>query len=277
MALSNIAIYPDGTEAPTASFPDGKPKNATSDAGTDGFPFEQLRLSDYEAFFQGILARQGQTANGISDNAIVGQNLDALMQSTGFVLNIVNDMNNNKFIRDNQLIKTRGQNVYTDGISRHYLIRFSIYVSTPKPDDVVLTGDSLGFTAVFVGEVSNKPRAYELTYPSAEWVAVPSNPAKVVRVGGVLHFTGAIEFIGTGTPPTFIANVPANFVTDSDGSDTVQMTRRRGALSSYEFADVYGSMFGTALVSNIQFGEDFIAGDLILLNGLTFIQDADRS
>lgn len=64
--------------APTADYPGGSFKNATSPTATDGTPFEEKWPNDIQGFLQALLASAGITASGVPDTAQISDYLNSL-------------------------------------------------------------------------------------------------------------------------------------------------------------------------------------------------------
>jgi len=79
MAIRPIIVYAGKVGAADADFPDGTPRNVSAPAAGDGTPWEEARVKDYEAFFQGLLDTAGIVASGVSDTVPTSQMLESLI------------------------------------------------------------------------------------------------------------------------------------------------------------------------------------------------------
>lgn len=77
MAIDYNQRYPDQTDT-DSNYPQGKARNKTTPASTDGFPFEEDYINDQLGFFQALLKESGITPSGNADTANNSDYLDAL-------------------------------------------------------------------------------------------------------------------------------------------------------------------------------------------------------
>lgn len=188
MAYKNSAIYPDGIETPDANFPEGKPKDATSDTSADGWPYDQRKQSDIEALLQSLLVRNGVAPNGAGDTVLASQYVDSLFNLTGKVFNTAADLNDIDSLRRGDLVRIKGLNDVNDGISRTYRIELANLVST-KLEDLVLTGASSNFIAVYISEQSSLYN-YEPVSLSVLFTMAPLRTLKASYRNGFINFNG---------------------------------------------------------------------------------------
>lgn len=235
MAYDNQTIYPNGIEAPDADFPQGKPKDATSDTSADGWPYDQRKQSDIEAFFQSLFLRSGKTPNGVGDTVLDSQYVDGLFELTGKVFNVASDLDDNASLREGDFVKTVGLVTVNDGISRTYRIDLTSNVVNPTIDDIVLTGDSVDFTAVFISEQSSK-----YNYLPASLTALfsfpPARGLKVSYRNGFINFNGGgvvYDDDQFGPPNGLLFFLPISVTTHlPQNVKGLTATRVRGGVSS---------------------------------------------
>lgn len=75
--------YPGFVNPPDAAFPQGSPKNATTDTAEDGTPVEEKWVGDLWGFLQSVMADAGETPNGQTESVSNPQVLNALKKSIG--------------------------------------------------------------------------------------------------------------------------------------------------------------------------------------------------
>ncbi|AUR82875.1 hypothetical protein NVP1029O_42 [Vibrio phage 1.029.O._10N.261.55.A7] len=76
------ADYPGFVNPPDAAYPQGSPKNATTDTAEDGTPVEEKWVGDYWGLAQSAMAQAGDTPNGQTDSVSNPQILTAIQKST---------------------------------------------------------------------------------------------------------------------------------------------------------------------------------------------------
>lgn len=74
--------YPGFVNAPDAAYPQGSPKNATTDTAEDGTPVEQGWVADQWGFMQSVMYEAGDTPNEQSESVSNPQILTALKKIT---------------------------------------------------------------------------------------------------------------------------------------------------------------------------------------------------
>lgn len=74
--------YSGFVNPPTAAYPYGSPKNATTDTAEDGTPVEAGWVSDAWGFFQSAVDEAGITPNGQAESVANPQILGALKKSS---------------------------------------------------------------------------------------------------------------------------------------------------------------------------------------------------
>jgi len=72
--------YAGFVNPPDAAYPNGSPKNATTDTAEDGTPVEEKWVGDVWGFFQSIITEAGETPNGQTESAANPQILSALIK-----------------------------------------------------------------------------------------------------------------------------------------------------------------------------------------------------
>ena len=78
--------YPGFVNAPNAAYPQGSPKNATTDTAEDGTPVEQGWVADQWGFMQSVMHEAGDTPNEQSESVSNPQVLNALKKITNGIV-----------------------------------------------------------------------------------------------------------------------------------------------------------------------------------------------
>lgn len=90
MSIDYIVRYPDQVDT-DSNYPQGKARNKSTPAATDGTPFEEDYINDQWGFFQALLKEANITPSGNADTAINSQYLDAIkfVRNKGLVLTVL--------------------------------------------------------------------------------------------------------------------------------------------------------------------------------------------
>jgi hypothetical protein len=92
MAQQLDVTYPNGTLPSNSNYPNGVPKNATSEEAKDGFPFDQGSLRDIYGFLQALTFQGGIEISGNPDTALVSDYLEGAFNLFGQKLSLIADL-----------------------------------------------------------------------------------------------------------------------------------------------------------------------------------------
>jgi hypothetical protein len=111
MAIEWSTEYAVGVNAPSAEYPGGSAKNATTPTSTDGFPNEVAWLNDFLGFFARLISEAGITVSGSPDTVLASDYFDAL-QSLNVSISRLISGSTTIVDGDNEMTFNPGQLVY---------------------------------------------------------------------------------------------------------------------------------------------------------------------
>lgn len=83
MAQSIYDLFPSQANPPSLEFPFGSARNVSVQGATDGTPYDEALINDYQGFFQKLLSAAGFTPNGQVETALASQYFDAMRAVQG--------------------------------------------------------------------------------------------------------------------------------------------------------------------------------------------------
>lgn len=112
--------YPGFVNAPDAAYPQGSPKNATTDTAEDGTPVEQGWVADQWGFMQSVMHEAGDTPNEQSESVSNPQVLTALKKITKKEIQNTAYTENRFKGNQNPVVKGKDGHPLPDSTKRNY-------------------------------------------------------------------------------------------------------------------------------------------------------------